>query len=428
MMRRSPRAKLRTQRFTTNSFVAARSWNDTTVTVSPLPRGIEIPRQSRINEEDDVADDGIDEEITLCMSDSSVSYLPPRCPFRMGNETNVCDCVNSENTLFAIARHYLPSPLKSWERDPLNQGLCMTFNNMFDVMENIPTRKIIDDTSSRVHRSVVKKINAVLNPVYPKMILSVTSCRVDLKQSIILHESIREGTTGSQSWLLDANMNDRLIQIGAMMYVIANEMIQITKDFNGEDVNSLIIAEKEKWKADKSWRFSDIFNDPTEPFLDEDGGPRKPDENEVYAAIRYVEMVLLPDVYVETQHLMSDRVRIVLLSHEGRQSRRQHALGHAGTMSEDAIELVWQSNVRLHNLAKSATAQTAVKLWAAGSILMMMATGESFEWTGLDCISRTRPTDYFKYNTEENDNTCSLCGNVQNLQVPLGMVIDTEQN
>ena len=102
------------------------------------------------------------------------------------------------------------------------------------------------------------------------------------------------------------------------------------------------------------------------------------------------------------------------------------ALDLAGDKSADAIELVWQSNVRMYNLVKPATVQTAVKLCVAGSILMMLANGESFEWTGLGCISRNRPTDLFKYKTIENDNTCSICGNAQNLQVPLGMVIDTK--
>ena len=246
MLRRSPRTSLRTQRLTTTSFVADRNWNDQTATLSPLPRGIEITVESPTTEEELFAYDGIVEDITLCMSDSSASCVPPLCPFRMGNETNMCSCVNSENNLFAVERHFWSSPKKCWERGPVNQGLCMTFNNILYIMENIPTRKLIDDTSSRVHRSVVKKLSTMLSPVFPKIIIAVNSCGIDLKQSMILHGSTREGTNGSQSWLLDDNMNDRLIQIAAMMYLISNELIQITKDFNGEDVNSHIVAETAK--------------------------------------------------------------------------------------------------------------------------------------------------------------------------------------
>ena len=231
---------------TARSFTADRNWNDHTVTLNPLLRGIELLAQSPTTKEEDIADDGIDEEITLCMSDNIASCIPPLCPFCMGNETNVCLCVNSEINLFAIARHIWSSPLKCWERGPVNQGLCMTFNNIFYVMEEIPTRKIIDDTSSRVHQSIVKKLSTMLNPVFPKMITSVNSCQVDWKLSMILHESTRDDTKGSQSWLLDDNMNDRLIQIAAMIYLISNELIQITKDFNGEDVNSHIVAETAK--------------------------------------------------------------------------------------------------------------------------------------------------------------------------------------
>jgi hypothetical protein len=96
-----------------------------------------------------------------------------------------------------------------------------------------------------------------------------------------------------------------------------------------------------------------------------------PNENEVYAVLSYLSEVLIVQVTDEIEIQKRDRHSVLYSICEARRSKHAWRISTMENMSEDMESIVSDDAKCMHYLSKSASTDTAVKLWAAGKTLMM---------------------------------------------------------
>jgi hypothetical protein len=356
---------------TTTKFVADKQWRNETLVHSPTPRVIEIFATTHTDYNGyHTPIIHVDDDITMDLSFNSGHYVAA-CSFRMeGDDSSVYSCQDHEDSMFAIPRHRLPTLVKDWQRELHNQNVIIAFNDSLQKIEHCETRRIITNSFASVHRSNLRKIVALDQTIVPNIARYLKGCHLLIGQSVMLHAMrVDSGNTRTQTQYVEDQFNDRFVHIAAMCFLCANELIQMTMDFDNEDVGTAVNAAAYKWEHEESWVDSNLEACPYHPYLTADHSNRMPDENEVYAVLSYLSEVLIVHVIDEIKIQKRDRHSVLYSIREAHRSKHARRIGTMENMSEEMESIVTDNAKRMHYLSKSANTDTAVKVWAAGKTL-----------------------------------------------------------
>jgi hypothetical protein len=218
--------------------------------------------------------------------------------------------------------------VKDWQRELHNQNVIIAFNDSLHKIEHCETRRIITNSFASVHRSNLRKIVALDQTIVPNIARYLKGCHLLIGQSVMLHAMrVDSGITRTQTQYVEDQFNDQFVHIAAMCFLCANELIQMTMDFDNEDVGTVVNAAAYKWKHEESWVDSNLQVCPYHPYLTEDHSNRMPDENEVYDVLSYLSEVLIVQVKDEIEIQKRDRHSVLYSIREARRSKHARRIG-----------------------------------------------------------------------------------------------------
>jgi hypothetical protein len=230
---------------TTTKFAVGKKWRNETLVHSPTPRVIKILATTHTDYNGyHTPIIHVDDDITMNLSFNSGHYVAASS-FRMeGDDSSICSCQDHEDSIFAIPRHLLPTLIKDWQRELHNQNVIVAFNDSLHKITN---------SFASVHQSNLRKIVALDWTIVPNIERCLKGCHFLIGQSVMLHAMrVDSGITRTQTQYVEDQFNDRFVHIAAMCFLCANKLIQMTMDFDNEDVGTAVNAAAYKWEHKES--------------------------------------------------------------------------------------------------------------------------------------------------------------------------------